>query len=64
MNLFEEFFGCDLFLVLPEVAVDGDGIHTSRHGLGGDFAELFLIRAVFVKVLDHFGRDGLGPDAS
>lgn len=58
-----ELLGRSLFLGLPEVAVDGDGIYIGRHGLGWDVAELLLVRVVLEKALDHLERDGLGSDA-
>lgn len=59
-----ELFGRSLFLGLPQVAEDGDGIHVGRHGLSGDVAELLLVRVVLEQTLYHLERDGLGSNAS
>lgn len=57
------FFGCGWLLGLPEVVVNGHGIHAGRHGLGWYLTELLLVRVVLVEAVDHLARDALGPDA-
>lgn len=50
-------------LGLPQVVVDGERVHTDRHGLGRDEAELLPVRAVLVQLVDHLLGDALGPGA-
>lgn len=45
-------------LDLPEVIVDGEGVHADRHRLGRDDVELLAVRAVFVELVDHLPADG------
>lgn len=44
-------------LDLPEVIVDGQGVHADRHRLGRDDGELLAVRAVFVELVDHLPAD-------
>lgn len=39
---------------LPQVVVDGDGIHTGRDCLGWDDGKLLAVRAVFEECVNHF----------
>lgn len=48
---------------LPQVVVDGQGVHTDRHGLGGDDGELLAVRVVLVQLVDHLLADALGARA-
>lgn len=57
------FLRCSWLLGLPQVAVDGNGIYTGRHGLSWDFAKLLPVRVVLEQAVDHLARDALGPDA-
>lgn len=57
------FFGRGWLLGLPEVVVDGHGVHAGRHGFGWYLTELLLVRVVLVEAVDHLARDALGPDA-
>ena len=50
-------------LGLPQVVVDGEGVHAHRHRLGGDGGELLAVRAVLVHLVDHLLGDALGPRA-
>lgn len=38
-----QFFGRPLLLGLPQMAGDGDGVHTGGHGFGWDLAELLPV---------------------
>lgn len=58
-----QFFGRPLLLGLPQMAGDGDGVHTGGHGFGWDLAELLPVWVVFVQALNHLSRDALWPDA-
>lgn len=40
-------------LDLPEVIVDGQGVHADWHRLGRDDIELLAVWAVFVELVDH-----------
>lgn len=57
------FFRGGWLLGLPEVVVNGDGVHAGRHGLGWYLTELLLVRVVLVEAVDHLARDALGADA-
>lgn len=57
------FFGCGWLLGLPELVVNGHGIHAGRHGFGWYLTELLLVRVVLVEAVDHLACDALGPDA-
>lgn len=57
------FFRGDWSLGLPQVVVDGHGIHTGWHGLGWYLTELLLVWVVLVEPVYHLARDALGPDA-
>lgn len=48
---------------LPQVVVDGQGVHADRHGLGGDDGELLAVRVVLVQLVDHLLADALGARA-
>ena len=48
---------------LPQVVVDGDGVHTGGYSLSRDDCELLAIAAVFVKLVNHFAGDGAGACA-
>lgn len=50
-------------LGLPQVVVDGEGVHADRHGLGGDDGELLPVGAVLVQLVDHLLADALGSGA-
>lgn len=50
-------------LDLPEVVMDGQGVHTDWHSLGWDDGELFAIRAVFVELVNHLPTDGAWASA-
>lgn len=50
-------------LGLPEVSLDGEGIHTHGHGLAGNLREALTVRAVLVDALDHGQSDGAWPVA-
>lgn len=56
------FFGCPRLLGLPQVALDGDGVHTGGHSLCRYLAELFPVRVVLIQELNHFGGDALWAD--
>lgn len=43
--------------------MDGDGVHTDRHGLGGDDGELLSVRVVLVQLIDHLLADALRSSA-
>lgn len=43
--------------------MDGEGVHTDRHGLGRDGGELFSVRVVLVQLVDHLLADALGSGA-
>jgi len=58
-----QFLGRRLLLGLPQMAADGDGVHTGGHGFGRDQAELLSVRVVLVQALDHLDRDALRPDS-
>lgn len=63
MLLSVQFLGRRLLLGLPQMAADGDGVHTGGHGFGRDQAELLSVRVVLVQALDHLDRDALRPDS-
>lgn len=50
-------------LDLPEVVVDGQGVHADRHRLGRDDVELLAVRAVLVEPVNHLPADGARPRA-
>lgn len=50
-------------LGLPQVAVDGECVHTDGHGFGRDQVELFPVGAVLVQLVDHLLGDALWPRA-
>lgn len=58
------FLRCSRLLGLPQVAVDGDGVHAGGHGLSRDLAKLLPVRIILKEAVDHLPRDALGPDAS
>lgn len=43
---------------LPQVVVDGDGVHAGRDRLGRDDGKLLAVRAVFEECVNHFARYG------
>lgn len=57
--LFPTFLWHSASLGLPQVVVDGQGVHADRHGLGGDDGELLSVRAVLVQLVDHLLADAL-----
>lgn len=48
---------------LPQVVVDGQGVHADRHSLGRDDGELLAVRVVLVELVDHLLADALGACA-
>lgn len=62
-SLFSIFLWHRCFFSLPQVVVDGDGIHADRHGLSGDDGELLPVRVVLVQLIDHLLADALGSSA-
>ena len=48
---------------MPQVVVDGQGVHAHRHSLGRNDGELPAVRAVLVQLVDHLLADALGPGA-
>lgn len=48
---------------MPQLVVDGQGVHADRHRLGGDGVELLAVRAVFVELVDHLAADAARPRA-
>lgn len=61
--LFPAFLWRSASLGLPQVVVDGQGVHADRHSLGGDDGELLSVRAVLVQLVDHLLADALGSGA-
>lgn len=60
---------CTLFwhsrpLGLPEVIMNGQGVHTDGHSLGRYDGELFAVRAVLVELIDHLLGDAFWPSSS
>lgn len=58
------FFGRALFLGLPQMAGDGNGIHAGGHSFGRDLAELLPIGVVLVQSFDHLCCNIFRADAS
>lgn len=48
---------------LPQVVVDGQGVHADWHSLGRDDGELLPVRVVLVQLVDHLLADALGARA-
>jgi len=46
---------------VPQLVVDGQGVHADRHRLGGHHVELLAFRAVLVELVDHLAADGARP---
>lgn len=61
--LFSAFLWHSASLGLPQVVVDGQGVHADRHSLGRDDGELLSVRAVLVQLVDHLLADALGSRA-
>ena len=61
--LFPAFLWHSTSLGLPQVIVDGQGVHADRHSLGRDDGELLPVRAVLVQLVDHLLADALGSSA-
>lgn len=51
-------------LGLPQVVMDGEGIHAHGHGFGWDHIKLFSVRAVLIEFINHFLGDALWPCSS
>lgn len=51
-------------LGLPQVVMDGEGIHADRHGFGWNHIKLFSVRTVLIKFVNHFLGDALWPCSS
>lgn len=49
---------------MPEVIMDGEGVHTDGHSLGRYDSELFAVRAVLVELINHLFGDAFRPHAS
>lgn len=62
-SLFSVFLWHRRFFSLPQVVVDGDGIHADRNSLSGDDSELLSVRVVLVQLIDHLLADALGASA-
>lgn len=59
-----KLFGCTGPLGLPQLAGNGESVHTHGHGFGRDDRELLAVRAVFVDRLDHGEVNDPWADAS
>lgn len=60
---------CTLFwhsrpLGLPEVIMNGQGVHADGHSLGRYDGELFAVRTVLVELINHLLGDAFRPSAS
>lgn len=58
--LFSAFLWHSTPLGLPQVVVDGQGIHADWHSLGRDDGELLSVWAVLVQLINHLLADALG----
>lgn len=61
--LFSTFLWHSASLGLPQVVVDGQGVHADWHSLGRDDGKLLSIRAVLVQLINHLLADALGSGA-
>ncbi len=61
--LFSTFLWHSTSLGLPQVVVDGQGVHADWHSLGRDDGELLSVGAVLVQLVDHLLADALGSGA-
>lgn len=61
--LFSTFLWHSASLGLPQVVVDGQGVHADWHSLGRDDGKLLSIWAVLVQLIDHLLADALGSCA-
>lgn len=61
--LFSAFLWHSTSLGLPQVVVDGQGVHADWHSLGRDDCELLSVWAVLVQLVDHLLADAFGSCA-